>query len=108
MQSLQASDNLDEDIPNFLLLNVCFAFLITANFLEHVAIVSVLHNQAQARAGFVDKSFFVGDNVLVVDACQNSDLVQCVLFLLVRQVRHFHFLESIDRLVLLSADLIDL
>jgi hypothetical protein len=44
----QAPHNLDEDVPNFFFFDVSLSLLITANFLEDIATVSVLHYQAQA------------------------------------------------------------
>ena len=86
MQSFEASYDLDEDIPYFLLFDVGFAFLITADLLKDVAIVSVLHHKTKARAGLVYESLLVGYDVLMVDAGQNSDLVQCILLLFVGEV----------------------
>ena len=81
MQSLEAPDNLDEDVPDLLLLDVGLSFLVTANLLEHIAVVGVLHHEAKAGAALVDEGFFVRDHVLVDDACQNAHLVQGVLLL---------------------------
>ena len=65
MQSFKASDNLNEDIPDLLLLDVGLSFLVAANLLEHVTIVCILHYEAQTGAGFVDESFFVSNYVLL-------------------------------------------
>ena len=43
MQCFQASDNLNENIPNLLFLDVGFSLLIAANLLEDIAIVSIFH-----------------------------------------------------------------
>ena len=81
MQSLETPDNLDEDVPDLLLLDVGLSFLVTANLLEHIAVVSVLHDEAKAGAALVDEGLFVGDHVLVDDAGQYAHLVQGVLLL---------------------------
>jgi hypothetical protein len=47
MKRSQAAHNLNEDVPNFFLLDVSLSLLVTANFLENIATVSVLHYQAQ-------------------------------------------------------------
>ena len=44
MQSFQSSDNLNKNIPNFFLFNISFSFLVTANFLENISIIRILHN----------------------------------------------------------------
>jgi hypothetical protein len=45
MESFEASHYLNEYVPNLLLLDVGFSFLVTANLLEDITIVSVLHDQ---------------------------------------------------------------
>ena len=45
VQSLETSHNLYEDVPYLLLLDVGLPFLITAYLLEHIAVVSVLHDE---------------------------------------------------------------
>ena len=46
MKSLQTSDDLNEDVPNLLLLDVSLTLLVAANLLEHISVVGVLHDQA--------------------------------------------------------------
>ena len=41
MQCFQASDNLNENIPNLLFLDVGFSLLVAANLLEDITIVSM-------------------------------------------------------------------
>jgi len=108
VQRLEASNNLDEDVPDLLLLDVGLSFLVTANLLEHVTVVSILHNEAQAGAGFVDESLFVRDDVLLEYTCQYAHLVQGVFLFFLRQVKHLNLLQCIDRLVLRAAHLVDL
>lgn len=45
MQSLETANNLYEDVPYLLLLDVGLPFLITAYLLEDIAIVGVLHDK---------------------------------------------------------------
>lgn len=47
MEGLESPDDLDEDIPDLLLLDVCLSLLVVADLLEDVAVVSVLHYQAK-------------------------------------------------------------
>ena len=44
VQRLEASYNLDEDVPDLLLLDVGLSFLVAANLLENVTIVCILHD----------------------------------------------------------------
>jgi hypothetical protein len=48
MKRPQAPHDLNKDVPNFFFLDVSLSFLVTANFLEDIATVGVLHHQAQA------------------------------------------------------------
>ena len=43
---LEASNDLDEDVPNFLLLDVGLSFLVVTDLLKHVSVVCILHHQA--------------------------------------------------------------
>ena len=47
VECFEASDYLDKDIPDLLFFDVGLTLLIVADLLEHVAIVCILHHQAQ-------------------------------------------------------------
>tara|TARA_B110001450_G_C17647544_1_gene491863 strand:+ start:1551 stop:1778 length:228 start_codon:yes stop_codon:yes gene_type:complete len=47
MKSFEASDYLNKDVPNLLLFDVSFSLLVTANLLEDISIVSILHHQTK-------------------------------------------------------------
>ena len=47
MKYEQSADDLDEDVPDFLLFDVGLSLLVVTDFLEHISIVSIFHNQAQ-------------------------------------------------------------
>jgi hypothetical protein len=47
MKRFEPSHYLNEYVPNFLLLDVGLPFLVAADFLEHIPIVSVLHHQTE-------------------------------------------------------------
>ena len=51
VEGLEASDDLDEDVPYFLFLNVSFSFLIVAYFLEDIAIIGVFHHKTKKVRG---------------------------------------------------------
>ena len=46
----------------------------------------------QTAARLVDEGLLVGADVLVLNACQNSNFVQGVFLLLVGELYHFHLL----------------
>lgn len=46
VQRSETLDDLDENAPDVFLLEVCLLFLMTRNFLEHITVVRVLHNNA--------------------------------------------------------------
>jgi len=46
VKHLEPPDNLNEYIPDFLLFDIGFSFLVVAYFLEDISIISILHDQA--------------------------------------------------------------
>ena len=49
MKGFEASDDLDEDIPDLLLLYVRLSLLVRANLLKDITVVSVLHYETKAN-----------------------------------------------------------
>lgn len=49
VKSLKSSYNLNEHVPDFLFFDVRFSFLIVADFLENVSVISILHDQAARK-----------------------------------------------------------
>ena len=43
---LEASDDLDKDVPNLLLLNVGLSLLVVTDLLKYVSVVCILHHKA--------------------------------------------------------------
>lgn len=76
VECAETPGNLDEDIPNLLLLDVGFPLLVVADLLVQISIVRELHHKAQATAALVNESFFVTDYVWFVDARENPDFVE--------------------------------
>ena len=81
-------------------------FLVVSDLLEQVSIVSVLHDDAELLVKgkyflpeggrrLVNEGFLVGDDVSVVDGCENPHFVQSVFFLLIRQLLHPYFLQCV-------------
>ena len=48
VEGAESADDLNEDVPDLLLLDVGLPLLIVTDFLEDVAVVGVLHHKAQA------------------------------------------------------------
>jgi len=46
VEGFESAHDLNEDVPNFLFLDVGLSLLVAADLLEDVAIVGVLHHQA--------------------------------------------------------------
>ena len=128
MESLETCDNLDDDLPYMLLLHERFILLTLANALEDIAVVGILHYDAERAKErnqinvFVNLSRHhlperarvrikeglpVGSHEGVLDRCQDAHLVQGVFLLSVRQVLDLDLFESIDSAILHSLDLVD-
>lgn len=92
VESLEASNYLNEYFPDLILRNILLLLLMMSNLLEQVSIVGILHYNTAKLAiphlpktarGFIDKSLFITANVGVSDTRQYPYLVQCILFLFV-------------------------
>lgn len=78
VESPEATHDLDENEPNLLLFYVGFAFLVVADFLVEVSVVSVFHDETQTRRGVVHECFFIADHIGFVDRCKDPDFVKRV------------------------------
>jgi len=105
VESVEATDDLNEDVPDLLLLEVGLSLLIVTDLLKYVAVISILHDQAQSRTRFVNKGIFISNDVGVVNRGQNSHFVQRILLLFVREVQHLNFLKGVYLWVFLTLDL---
>ena len=95
MESPQTPHNLDEDIPDLLLFDVGLSLLVVADLLEHVAIVCILHDEAETGGRFINESISVGDNVWVVNGGEDTNLIERILLLFIRKFSHFYLLQCI-------------
>ena len=64
-----------QQLPYKRLTHVNAFFLMAQNPLVQVPAVSELHNQAETSGVLIEKCFFVGDYVRVVDTCEDSYFV---------------------------------
>ena len=107
VETSQAPNNLDEDIPDLLLLNVGLPLLIVADFLEDVSVVRILHDQTQARSRLINEGITVGNDVRVLDRGEDSDFIEGILLFFLREREHFDVLQCICFGVVLAPDLED-
>ena len=85
MEGSEPPDDLYEDIPDFLFFDVRLPLLIVADLLEDVAVVGILHDQAQTRGGLIDEGVPIGNHIRVVNRRQDPYFVQSIFFLFLRQ-----------------------
>ena len=119
VENLEAPDDLDEDIPDFLFLDIGLPFLVVTDLLKDVSVVGILHDETisevslyycylpERAARVVYEGFLVRHYVWVTYGSQNSNLIEGVFLLLVGQVEHLDLLKGVDIIVLLTAHLID-
>ena len=81
MESFETTDDLDEEMPDLFLSEGCVALLVIINQLEQVATIGVLHHEDQAVCLVLKECLFVPDDVRMVDTCEDSHLVESILFL---------------------------
>ena len=67
VERAKSTDDLNENVPDLLLLDVGLPFLVVADLLEDVTIIGILHDEAQARGGLIDEGVFVADDIRVVN-----------------------------------------
>lgn len=67
VEGLESAHDLDEHVPDFLLLDVGLTLLIVADFLEDVTVVGILHDEAEGGGRLVDEGVPIGNHVGVVD-----------------------------------------
>ena len=97
VEVLQAAEQLDQVAPDELFGDECFFLLALGDLLVEVSPGQELHHDAERVVVFVDESFFVTDDRGVVDRSENPNLVECVLFFFVLELRDLHFLQRVDQ-----------
>ncbi len=81
VESLQAADHLDQYPPDLILLEVRLVLLVVHYLLVEIAIVRVVHDDAQVLF-LLDEGLFVSHDVRVGNGGKDSDLVESILTLL--------------------------
>jgi hypothetical protein len=103
----QPPHNLDEHVPNLLLLDVGLSLLVVDDLLVQIAIVCELHHEAECATALVYKCLFITDNIRFVDRSQNAHLVEGVFALLLREFGHRDLLQRVYVLVGDPLDFVD-
>ena len=49
VENLEAPDDLDKDIPDFLFLDVGLSFLVVTDLLKDVSVVGILHDETKSK-----------------------------------------------------------
>ena len=81
VEGTEASHNLDENVPNFLFLDVGLSFLVIADLLEDITIVGILHHKAQTRRWLIYESIAICNNIRMVDRCKDAHFIKGVFLL---------------------------
>ena len=102
MKRSKSPYDLNENVPNFLLFDICFSLLVATDFLEDIAVVRILHHEAERGRGFVNKCLLESNYVWMINRSEDTDLVEGILFLFVSQIEHLDFFESVLLLVVES------
>lgn len=75
MEGFEASDDLNEEVPDLLFREGCVGLLMVVNEHEEVATVGVLHHEAQTICLILKESLLVANHVRVVDRSENAHLI---------------------------------
>jgi len=67
VQSLEASNGLNEERPELLLSEVGVVLLVLVDLAQHVSCIGMLHDDAQVACVLIKEALLKGDNVGVVD-----------------------------------------
>ena len=96
VESLKASDDLNEEVPDLLFSEVGVALLMVVDQHQKIATVRILHHEAQTVCLVLKEGLLVANDVWVVDRRENSDLIEGVLLLLGRQFSHLDLLHGVN------------
>ena len=86
----------------------CYIFCDRSPLLENsITMLNMDFLVPQRFSGFIDKCFLVTDDIGVVDGGKNPDLIQCVLFLFLRQWHHLHSFQCVGFFIFVPHHLVD-
>ena len=105
VESFQASYNLNKNVPDLLLFDVCLTLLIIADLLKDVAIVSILHHKTKTWCRLVNKGVPICYHIRMVNWSQNANLIEGVFFLFLWKWKHLDVLQGVYIVVIFSPNL---
>lgn len=80
VQSLEATDDLDEVMPNHFFTESGIWFLFQVDELKNVATIGIFHDDAKRVGSVFKKGFFVANDIGMIDGCEDADLVESIFF----------------------------
>ena len=107
VEGFEATEDLYEHVPDLPLREKLLALLVPHYLLEEVAVVRVLHDNAESVERGVDEDLLVGDDVMVLDAGQDTHLIDCICPLFVVELVDLNLLEGIRSIVGLALHMVD-
>ena len=107
MEGFEASDDLNEEVPDLLFREGSVGLFVIVYEHEEVATVGILHHEAQATSLVLKESLLVANHVRVVDRGENAHLIKRVFLLFGRKLAHLDLLHGIDGVVVLSFNVVD-
>ena len=82
MKCFESSDDLNEVVPDLLLCEACVGFLVILDALQQVSTICILHYDTETVRLVLHESFFIANDVDVINRSENSNFIQSVLFFL--------------------------
>ena len=105
VESFQASYNLNENVPDLFLFDVCLTLLIIADLLKDVAIISILHHKTKTWSRLVNKCVSICYHIRMVNWSQNAHFIECIFFLFLWKWKHLNVFQGVYVVVILSPNL---
>lgn len=107
VQGFKCVDHLDGQPPDLLFWNQLLSFSVWVDEAAQVAALCELRNHAQRPSHLLIKRLFVPNDVRIVDAGQDSNLIEGIGDFSLIGVGDFDFFEGVDFGVLFSFDFVD-
>jgi hypothetical protein len=107
VEGFQGVDHLNGQSPDFLLGDELLSFSVCVDEGAEIATFCKFGNHAERASDFFVEGFFVGDNVRIVDAGQNSNLIESVGDFTLIGVGDFDFFEGVKFGIFFSLDFVD-
>jgi hypothetical protein len=79
---------------------------VIGDFLLQIPVICIFHDNTEQIKGLIVERLLVGDNIVGLDRCEDSDFVEGVNFLFLLEFLDFNFLESVNLPIIDSLDFI--